>query len=108
MNTTLLNDLLAQALTQALADTLKPILEEATNKAMAEAKATPSDNKDMADLIVLVAILEGRINELESKLDQVEIDTDLDSKVEEAIQNVISDEIETALNNGSFEISFRG
>lgn len=91
--------LLSQALANALKEALVPIVREAVSEALAslpQADQTMS-NTPQADLLQAI---EERLDSLESDLADKVDSGDIDDKVSEAVQD--------CLDNGSWNIEFRG
>jgi hypothetical protein len=93
--------LLSQALASALKDALTPIVREAVNEALATMppKALPESEAD-STLLQRVEALEEQMADVQTSLED-KVDTcDIDDKVSEAVSD--------CLDNGSWDITFRG
>ena len=87
--------LLSQALASALKDALVPIVREAVNEALASVpQAEPSD------ITARLGTIEERLDSIESDMADKVDSGDIDDKVSDAVQDII--------DNGSWDISFRG
>jgi hypothetical protein len=93
--------LLSQALASALKDALVPIVREAVTEALAslpQAEDKPVLIPD--DIVARFATVEERLDSIESDLSDKVDSGDIDDKVSEAVSD--------CLDNGSWDISFRG
>ncbi len=84
--------LLSEALASALKDALVPIVREAVNEALATLPKTEETT--------LPANLEERLSDIESSLSDKVDRSDIDDAVGEAVSD--------CLDNGSWDITFRG
>lgn len=88
--------LLSQALANALKDALTPIVREAVTEAL---KSVPQADQT-SDITARLGAIEERLDSLESDLADKVDSSDIDDKVSEAVQD--------CLDNGSWNIEFRG
>lgn len=84
--------LLSQALADALKQALVPIVRDAVTEALKQAPAETQDTRLQA--------IEERLDSIESDMSDKVDSGDIDDKVSEAVQD--------CLDNGSWDISFRG
>jgi len=94
--------LLTEALATALKDALVPIVRDAVNEALASQPATPATDPAHPSnhLEARIDTLESKVESLESDLSDKVYSCDIDDKVGEAVSD--------CLDNGSWDISFRG
>ena len=88
--------LLSQALANALKEALVPIVREAVSEALASLPQA----EQPSDITARLGTIEERLDSLESDLADKVDSGDIDDKVSEAVQDII--------DNGSWDITFRG
>ena len=91
--------LLSQALANALKDALVPIVREAVTEALASVpQAEPTHMSEPLD---------ARFHAIEERLDSIE--SDMSDKVDSSdIDDKVSEAVSDCLDNGSWDITFRG
>jgi hypothetical protein len=96
--------MLSQALANALKDALVPIVREAVTEALATMPPKALEHEDPAHpsnhLEARIDTLESKVEDLESSLSDKVDSSDIDDKVSEAVSD--------CLDNGSWDITFRG
>ena len=90
-----LTALLSQALATALKEALTPIVREAVTEAL---KDIPQ--ADTSDMTARLGTIEERLDSIESDMTDKVDQSDIDDKVSEAVSD--------CLDNGSWDITFRG
>ena len=91
--------LLTQALTQSLKDALTPLIREAVTEALKDIpQAEPTHMSEPLD---------ARFHAIEERLDSIE--SDMSDKVDTSdIDDKVSEAVSDCLDNGSWDITFRG
>ena len=95
-----MTDQLTALLSQALANALKEALVPIVREAVSEALASLPQAEQPSDITARLGTIEERLDSLESDLADKVDSGDIDDKVSEAVSD--------CLDNGSWDITFRG